>query len=290
MELLVKILSRLSLKRLYRLSDYVVFPLMYYVVRYRRGIVRKNLTLSFPEKDRKEIQRLEKRFYRHFADVMMEIAWNYRAADEEVMRHMVFENADEVEQWAKEKKGVILMLGHFGNWEWMPVLQLYYKDPELQEYNVYRRLKNETADRLILAMRERRTGKGSSIEKNDLVRRLLAMRHTSQRFTLGLISDQKVSPKNAYHRTEFLHQDTTFLGGGEVLARKLDLAVTYIRIREVSRGYYRARFELITLSAPDTEKGEITERFARMMEANIQEQPHLWLWTHNRWKWDRAEQ
>ena len=287
MKLLINILSRLPLTWLYRLSDYVVYPLMYHAVRYRRGIVRKNMTLSFPDKTADEIRQLEKRFYHHFSDVLMESAWNYRATNEEVMQHMVFENADEVERWAKEKKGVILMLGHLGNWEWMPALQLYYTDPELQEYNVYRRLKNETANQLILGMRERRSGAGSSIEKNDLVRRMMAMRHTPQRFSLGLISDQKVSPKNAYHWTEFLHQKTSFLGGGEVLARKLDLGVTYIHIREVSRGYYRARFELLTLSAPETAKGEITEQFARMLEDNIQEQPHLWLWSHNRWKWDR---
>lgn len=289
MEFLVKILSRLSLKGLYRLSDCVIYPLMYHVVRYRRRIVRKNLTLSFPDKTEKEIVSLEKQFYRHFSDVLVEIIWNYRASDEEVMQHMVFENADEAEQWARGKKGVIYMPGHLGNWEWLPAVQLYYRDPSLQEYNVYRRLKNATANRLILNMRERRSGAGTSIEKNDLVRRMIAMSHTEQRFTLGLISDQKVSPRNAYHWTEFLHQDTSFPGGGEVLARKLDLAVAYIHIREVARGYYRARFELLTLNAPQTAKGEITERFARILEQNILEQPHLWLWSHNRWKWKRED-
>ncbi|MBQ7697224.1 MAG: lysophospholipid acyltransferase family protein [Paludibacteraceae bacterium] len=289
MELLIKILSRLSLKSLYRLSDYVVYPIMYHVVRYRRGITRKNLTRSFPDKSIREITALEKRFYHHFADVLMEIIWNYRATNEEVMEHFIFENVADVEQWAKEKQGVIYMLGHMGNWEWLPAVQLYYTDKELQEYNVYRRLKNETANRLILNMREKRSGANTSIEKNDLVRRMIAMSHTDKRFTLGLISDQKVSPKNAYHWTDFLHQDTSFLGGGEVLARKMDWAVAYIHITETARGYYRVRFELLTLDAPHTEKGEITEKFARVLEANILEQPHLWLWTHNRWKWKRED-
>ncbi len=290
MELLIKILSRLSLKSLYRLSDYVIYPLMYYAVRYRRTIVRKNMTQSFPDKTADEIRQIEKRFYHHFSDVLMEIAWNYRTSNEEVKQHMVFENTEEMEQWTQGKKGVILMLGHMGNWEWLPVLQQYIKDPSLQEYNVYRRLKNANANRLILSMRERRSGANTSIEKNDLVRRIIAMSHTEQRFVLGLISDQKVSPRNAYHWTEFLHQDTSFLGGGEVLARKLDLVVVYLHIREVSRGYYRARFEQLTLNAPQTAKGEITELFARTLEKNILEQPHLWLWSHNRWKWKRNDQ
>ena len=262
---------------------------MYYVVRYRRKTVRKNLTLSFPDKSEKDIVALEKRFYHHFSDVIMEIAWTYRATNWQVMQHIVFENAADVEQWAREKKGVIYLLGHLGNWEWMPAVQLYYTDHSLQEYNVYRHLNNKTANELILGMRERLSGKKTSIEKNDVVRRIIAMSHTDQHFTLGMVSDQKVSPKNAYHWTEFLHQDTSFLGGGEVLARKLDLAVAYIHVREVSRGYYRAHFELISKDAPNTEKGEITERFARLLETNIEENPHIWLWSHNRWKWKRDD-
>ena len=289
-ELLIKILSRLSLKGLYRLGDYVVYPLMYYVVRYRRRIVRDNLTLSFPDKSKAEIVRIEKQFYHHFADVMMEIIRNYRIGNEEVMERMVFENTDEMEQWSKGKKGVIMMLGHIGNWEWVPIVVKSFQDPQMKGYFVYRRLKNPSIDRLMLAMRERRSGKGSSIEKNDLVRKMIAMSHSNQRFTLGLISDQKVSPKNVYYRTEFLHQDTSFLGGGEVLARKMDLTVTYLHIRETSRGYYRARFELLSPDAPNTEKGEITGLFARKLEEDILAQPHLWLWTHNRWKWERAKQ
>ena len=272
------------------MGDYVVYPLMYYVVRYRRRIVRDNLTLSFPDKSKAEIVRIEKQFYHHFADVMMEIIRNYRIGNEEVMKRMVFENTDEMEQWSKGKKGVIMMLGHIGNWEWVPIVVKSFQDPQMKGYFVYRRLKNPNTDRLMLAMRERRSGKGSSIEKNDLIRKMIAMSHSDQRFTLGLISDQKVSPKNVYYRTEFLHQDTSFLGGGEVLARKMDLTVTYLHIRETSRGYYRARFELLSLNAPNTEKGEITELFARKLEEDILAQPHLWLWTHNRWKWERAKQ
>jgi KDO2-lipid IV(A) lauroyltransferase len=289
-ELLIKILSHLSLKGLYRLGDYVVYPLMYYVVRYRRRIVRDNLTQSFPDKSKAEIVRIEKQFYHHFADVMMEIIRNYRIGNEEVMERMVFENTDEMEQWSKGKKGVIMMLGHIGNWEWVPIVVKSFQDPQMKGYFVYRRLKNPSTDRLMLAMRERRSGKGSSIEKNDLIRKMIALIHSDKRFTLGLISDQKVSPKNVYYRTEFLHQDTSFLGGGEVLARKMDLTVTYLHIRETSRGYYRARFELLSSNAPNTEKGEITELFARKLEEDILAQPHLWLWTHNRWKWERAKQ
>jgi KDO2-lipid IV(A) lauroyltransferase len=168
-------------------------------------------------------------------------------------------------------------------------VQLYYTDKELQEYNVYRRLKNETANRLILNMREKRSGANTSIEKNDLVRRMIAMSHTDKRLTLGLISDQKVSPQNTYYWTTFLHQDTGFPGGAEVLAKKFDKAVGYVHSTQERRGVYRVRVNLITKDTANTPHGYITERFARMLEQNILEQPELWLWSHNRWKGKRED-
>ena len=84
--------------------------------------------------------------------------------------------------------------------------------------------------------------------------------------------------------TEFLNQETAFLDGGEVLARKFGYAVTYVHITSPKRGYYRARFELITDEPATTAPGEITLRYAELLEANIRQQPELWLWSHNRWK------
>ena len=116
-----------------------------------------------------------------------------------------------------------------------------------------------------------------------------AVRNQQSAFTLGLIADQKPSPRNAHYRTTFMNQDTAFLDGGEVIARKFDLAVTYVHITSPKRGYYTAQVELITDDAPHTEPNFITEQFARRLEANIRLQPELWLWSHNRWKWSAAQ-
>ncbi len=288
--LIVSLFSRLSLTALYRWSDWLLFPLIYYVVRYRRRITRLNLTNSFPDKTAAEIVQLEKQFYHHFADVIVEIIWSYRATHEQMREHIHFENVEAMEQWTHLRQGTVFMLGHMGNWEWLPEIQQHYQDPAIQHYNVYRRQKNAAVDRLMLQLREQRSGKDCNIEKNDLVRRLIAIKHSGRLFTLGLVSDQKASPKNVFHRTMFLHQDTGFLGGGEVLSRKLGFAVCYLNIVQFSRGVYRCRFDLITTDPASLEQGELTERYARQLEQNIREQPFLWLWTHNRWKWEHLQQ
>jgi len=289
MVFLIRILSLLPLRALYLLGDGLLYPLMVYVVRYRRGIVAKNLRNAFPEKSKEELKTLERKFYHHFTDVIAEIIWSYRATYEEMEQHYLIENLDDVEQWVHEKGGLFFLLGHFGNWEWTAEVQNRYRDRNIRHYNVYRRLKNKGADKAMAQLREKRSGAGSGIEKNDLVRTLIHLRQSGVCYSLGLISDQKVSPQNAYHWTTFLHQETSFLGGGEVLAKKFDKAVCYVHTTQLSRGVYSVRTVLISDTPANTAEGEITEQFARLLEQNIIEQPELWLWSHNRWKWKRND-
>lgn len=290
MNLILNHLSHWKLENLYKLSDWVLYPLIYHIIRYRRHLVRTNLTLSFPEKSAQEIIAIEKRFYHHFADVIVEILWSYSATEEEMKEHIHFENVEDIENWAEQKGGVFFMLGHFGNWEWTADIQHRFRNPSIQHYNVYRKQSNQATDRMMTQIREKRSGQGSCIEKNSILRRLLVLKKENKLFTLGLISDQKVQPQNAYHRTTFLHQDTTFLGGGEVLGTKFDCGITYIHILKTERGKYSVRIDLITTTPQQENKFYITEQFARRLEENIREQPELWLWTHNRWKWERMKQ
>ena len=288
MLLLIRILSRLPLPLLYFVADALVYPLMYHVVRYRRAVVAKNLRMSFPEKSAKQRRDLERQFYRRFASTIMEIIYGYRISDEEMRERFVFENVELVEELAHKNKGVFFMLGHLGNWEWIADIGKRYTDTSIKEYNVYRQQKSPSADQAMLALRLKRGG-GGCIEKKQLLRQLVAMRHADNPITIGLISDQKPSPRNAHVWTTFLNQETAFLDGGEVLARKFGYAVTYVHVESPKRGYYRARFEVITDNPAATNPTEITLAYARLLEQNILESPELWLWTHNRWKWGRMD-
>jgi KDO2-lipid IV(A) lauroyltransferase len=283
---LIRILSRLPLPLLYFVADALVYPLMYHVVRYRRAVVAKNLRMSFPEQSAKQRRDLERQFYRRFASTIMEIIYGYRISDEEMRERFVFENVEMVEELAHKNKGVFFMLGHLGNWEWIADIGKRYTDTSIKEYNVYRQQKSPSADQAMLALRLKRGG-GGCIEKKQLLRQLVAMRHADHPITIGLISDQKPSPRNAHVWTTFLNQETAFLDGGEVLARKFGYAVTYVHVESPKRGYYRARFEVITDNPAATNPTEITLAYARLLEQNILESPALWLWTHNRWKWSR---
>ena len=285
MLLLIRVFSLLPLSVLYFLADYVIYPLVRYVARYRLKLVRKNIGLSFPEKSESERDAIINAFYHHFADIMVEIFYGYRVSDEEMRERVVFENMEVLEELARQKHGVIAYLGHMCNWEWIADVGKQFADKSIVEYNVYRKQKNQKSDEAMLLLRSKRGGE--CVEKNVLLRKLVQLRRADHPFVIGLIADQKPSPRNAHIWTTFLNQDTSFLDGGEVLSRKFDLGVVYANITSPKRGYYRIHFEVITDEPQSMPENEITLSYARMIEANIRQQPERWLWTHNRWKWGK---
>lgn len=287
MLLLIRIFSLLPLSVLYFISDVILYPLVYYVARYRLKVVRKNLRNSFPDKSHNELKSIEKKFYRHFADLLVEIVHGYRASDEEMREHVVFENVDLVEELAQKTQGVIAYLGHMGNWEWIADLNKRFVDRSMVEYNIYRQLKNPNSDKMMLELRSKRGGE--CIEKKQLLRKLVSLRHADHSFVLGMLSDQKPSKRSTYAWTQFLNQETAFLNGSEVLAKKFGFSAVYAHILSPKRGQYTVRFELITDNPAAMPEEEMTKKYAALLEQNIHAQPEQWLWTHNRWKWGRKE-
>ena len=287
MRLLIRIFSLLPLSVLYMISDIILYPLVYYVARYRLKVVRKNLRNSFPDKSHDELKNIEKKFYHHFADLIVEVVYGYRVGDEEMRERVVFENVDLVEDLASKTHGVIAYLGHMGNWEWLVDLNKRFVNPAMVEYNVYRQLKNPASNKMMLELRSKRGGE--CIEKKLLLRKLVALRRSEHPFVVGMLSDQKPSKRSSYVWTQFLNQETAFLDGSEVLAHKFGFSAVYAHICSPKRGYYRIRFEQITDDPELMQPEEMTKRYAELLEQNICAQSEQWLWTHNRWKWGRKE-
>ena len=270
----------------YRIADFLLYPVIYYVARYRRGITEKNLRLSFPEKSDSERQQIARDFYRQFCYTIVESIYGYRIDEEEMRRRVVFEGMEEVNRLVAAAGGGIFMLAHIGNWEWMASVQQWLS-PGVTEMNVYRRLKNRAIDRLMLAIRAKRGG--VCVEKQRILREMVRYRAEKKPVTVGMLCDQKPRPEVTRTWTMFLNQETGFLDGGEVLGRKFGYPVFYAYIIREQRGIYRTQMKLLAARPEETQEGEITTAYARLLEQNIREQPALWLWTHNRWKWGKVK-
>lgn len=281
---LIWVISLLPLPVMYLVSD-IIWLVMFICppLRYRRKIVRKNLALSFPEKDRKWLHRTERRFYYQFACQIMECLKMASARPSWIKRHMEFTGYEKVKEEALKGQSQIFYLGHTGNWEWISSLNLYFQEnPVMQGCQVYHKLENKTMDLLMLRIRGRYGA--TSIPMEHVMRRLLEYKKEGKSFLVGMIADQIPLWWNIHYWTDFMNRKTPVFTGSERISRKMDTGVWYFHVSRKRRGYYRCDMQLMFLHTADLPEFAVTEKYMRMLENNIRECPELWLWTHNRWK------
>ncbi len=277
-------LAWLPLRVLYLLSG-VIYFFIYYVVGYRKKIVRRNLANSFPEKTKKELRKIEKEYYSHFADTTIETLKLLHMSDEEMRKRMYFSNPEEMGRFFDRNQSVIILLGHYGNWEWITSIYMYYSG--IVGGELYRPLKNKYFDNFFLNLRSRF---GTiNIPKNDAFRAIVKLRREGKVFGLGFISDQTPSSNNLHYWANFLNQDTPFLNGPERIARQAGYAVVYLDVQKKSRGHYTCDIITVSENAKESAENEITDKYVELFERTIRRNPAYWLWSHNRWKHKRGE-
>lgn len=279
-----RLLARLPLSLLYGVAD-VLFLILYYLVGYRKKVVRQNLKNSFPEKSMKELRSIERRFFRYLCDIIIETIKQLHMDADEVRKRVTYENMDLIIRHRDEGRSVMLMTAHYCNWEWSSAICLHLPD-DYKAYPVYQELTNAHFDRFMYKLRSRF---GSvNIEKRELIREMLNMRNNGVHGLFGMISDQSPSGKAIRYRMPFLNQDTPVFLGTEQLARKYDYPVYYMDVSRKRRGYYHVVILPIAEKPLETEEYEITHRFMQIVEERIKSKPEFWLWSHKRWKHSRT--
>ncbi len=280
-------ISLLPFRLLYVLADIECF-MLYHVIRYRRGVVRRNLVTSFPDKSEQEIVQIEKRFYHWFCDYFFEAVKLLSISDAELRRRFTIINSEEVEQCFKEGQDVAAILGHYCNWEWLSCVGMNLP-LERETGLIYHPLRNKAFDYLFrkLRLHEKHS---RVIPKQDILRYVLSRKKEGIRNICGYISDQGPKWKNIHLWLPFLnHEHTPVFTGGERIMRKMNNAVFYVDMSRPKRGYYTATYKLITRTPNALEPDGITRRFFQMLEQTIRREPAYYLWSHNRWKRTKEE-
>ncbi len=257
---------------------------MYYIVGYRKGVVRSNLTKSFPNKSSKELKSIERKFYRFFCDLFVESLYEMHISKREMLKRMSFINSEAVLEQYEKGKSCLLMTSHYGNWEWASAFSLLLPDDKPM-YSVYKKLRDKKFDTLMYNLREK--GKSKNVEKNELVKTMFRLKKEGRLAMFGMISDQSPAKNAIDYWTTFLNQETAVITGTEVLAHKFDYPVFYGEITRIKRGYYSCKFIPVSMEPAETAQNEITEKYARLLEKTIEANPAYWLWSHKRWKHKR---
>ncbi|MGI6794632.1 lysophospholipid acyltransferase family protein [Bacteroides sp. KG68] len=277
------LVALLPFRALYVLSD-GLYLLMRHVVHYRKKMVRRNLSLSFPEKPQPELREIERRFYHYICDYMLEEVKMLRMSFDELQRRMSYEKTDIFLEMIEKHGGIVVMIPHYANFEWLTGMAAIMK-PEDITGQVYKPLRNNHLDEMFKLIRSRFGG--YNIPKHSTAKEVIRLRRDNKRMALGLITDQSPNRSEAHYWTTFLHQDTVFMDGAERIARMMDFPVFYAELQKTGRGYCKVSFDLITETPKQTAGGEITECFARRLEQTIRREPAYWFWSHKRWKLKR---
>ncbi len=280
------LLSLLPFRVLYILSD-LTYLLLYYLIGYRRKVVRKNLVTSFPEKSLSEIVQIEKKFYSNLCDYFFETLKMASMSEKEIKRRMKFEGFDQIQADARQGHSVSVYLSHTFNWEWVSSLPLHMEDKSVVFGQIYHVLRNKTFDRLFLKLRGRFGA--VSISKENTLRKVMEYNRQNCRFVIGFIADQIPKWQSTHHWVNFLHQETAVFTGTEKIAKKLKCTTYYMTMVKEKRGYYLCKIEPLVKDPSVMPDFELTDLYFQRLSETLHQHPELWLWSHNRWKRSRKQ-
>ena len=250
-------------------------------------MVLENLRKSFPDKNEAAIKQIAGKFYHHLCDIFVETIKMLHISDEEMKQHVTVTGMSLMEEVAAGGHPVFLLIGHYGNWEWISSMPLWV-DPKLCLCTqLYHPMENYVTDQLLLYTRNRFGGVSITADKS--IKYMVSYRRQGKPILVGFIADQAPYWDNIYYWSQFLNHETPWFTGAERIMQKLDMDVYYLDVRRIRRGYYVAEYKRITTDPKSKEQFWLTEQYSRMLERTISRAPSYWLWSHRRWKRTKEE-
>ena len=278
---ITRLLSKLPWKILFAFST-AIYWLLFKIIGYRKAVVFNNIRNSFPLKTEKEVKQISKQFFRFLADMMVESVKAISMSEKDWAKAFKTTNIDLPNSYFEKGQSTVTVLGHFGNWEYL--VSAYSRDAKHTILGVYKPLHNEGFEKLFASYRCKFGMVLVPLTKayevvGDYLKR-------GEKVSIMLIGDQTPSADRGYWMN-FLNQDTPVFRGAEKFAVQYNLPVIYASLDRVKRGEYSMSFKLLFDEPKKTKEGEITEAHVKALEQQIVRKPHLWLWSHKRWKHKR---
>ncbi|WP_108868198.1 lysophospholipid acyltransferase family protein [Aquimarina aquimarini] len=273
------VISKLPWKIFYAFSSCIFF-ILYYIIRYRRKTVTQNLQLVFTDKTPLEIKEIRKGFYQHMCDMFLEMIKSISISDKEMKERFKVTNMDKLYELEANGENIMVFMAHYASYEWSNVVDI---QTEFQAVAVYKQIGNKYFDRLVHRIRGRF---GSRLVSSKEAMKTISMENQSKKGLrmYALISDQSPKIYNATFWADFMGIKVPVFLGGEVLSKRLDLNVYYLKVEKVKRGYYEASLVTLTEDSKNCDDYSIVQSYLRALESQIYNNPQYYLWSHKRWK------
>ena len=262
---------------LYLISD-LLYVLLYRVVGYRKAVVRENLANAFPEKSISERQEIERKFYRHLPDLIVETIKMRSISKKEVIKRYAVRNPEVMQGFMQKGKPVVVVTAHYANWEMgIFAISTVVNDPVLI---VYKPLSNKRFDDIFNRIRSRF---GAIMVPMKQTLRFV-VKYKDQPHVSVYASDQTPTYEESDYFIPFLNQPTLVYTGAARIAIRMDSPLVFCHLNRIRRGYYECLFATLTERPRDYTVHELTDLYNRYTEEIIKTKPELWLWSHRRWK------
>lgn len=278
---MIKGLAFLPLPVLYAVMAPVRFVLGN-LLGYRKKVIHNNLVNAFPECNPKEIKKIEKQYYRHLCDLIAETVKEAHISDREMAERMKILNPEKLNEYINEGRPVVLMLGHLGNWEWIPQISVWLPKDGVRMGEVYKPLRDPVWGKMMWNLRNR-WNNVVQIPQKKTVRTIIEWNREGP-WVVGFISDQRPNNEDIEHKIKFFGRDIKAMVGAEGLGKKTGAAFLFVDVAKPKRGHYELTFREILPPEDSVSKYPVTEEYYRMLENAIRRDPAIYLWSHNRWK------
>lgn len=275
---LLWVISILPFPLFYLFSDFVCF-VVYRIIGYRKRTVRENIQLSLPHLNKSERLKIEKKFYSHMCDMFLEMIKTMSISQKEIEKRYVFKNLEVYQELEKEGKSVALLCAHYASYEWAVSMNYHIK---FTGVGIYKQIANPYFDKLVHKIRSK--FKAELVTTKETIPTIFKNFKSKKMCVYGFASDQSPRPSSAHHWANFMGHYVPVHTGAEMLAKKFDMNVIFLRTKKVKRGFYEASFEILSTDVKSVPNYEITDRFLKLVENQIHEAPEYYLWTHKRWK------
>lgn len=258
---------------LYNLLSYLINFIFFY----RKKIVLNNIKLAFPNKSNLEIKNIYKGFRLYFINLICEIIKMFSSNISFYKKRINIQNINLINDYYNKNQSVIIIGGHYNNWEWAgPILSEIGKHHFV---SVYKALSNTFFNKLMIKIRSRYNI--DVVEMNDLVKYIFGNKKCKM---IALISDQNPAVNEKTKWVSFFNHQVPVTDGPEKIAKKFNYPVLFCDIQKVSNGYYNISFEILEDNPQESKDGDITKKFFKRLEKQINDDPNNYLWSHNRWK------
>lgn len=272
------LISRLNFSAIYLISDFLYY-FLYYIFSYRKNVVRKNLKLAFPKKNKKDRLKIEKKYYRFLSDIFLESFKSMNISEDEINRRYKFKNPELLDELYKKNKNLILMAGHYCSWEWVFNLN---NNTEYQVHAIYKKLSNKYFDKWLKKIRCKQGC--NMISTKNTFREIMKHSKTKELNLYGFASDQSPRKNKLNHWGLFLNNYVPIHTGAEIIAKKYNMAVVFMDVKKIKRGFYEVYFNIITEEPKKFKDFDISDQFMKLVENQIINKPEYYTWTHKRFK------